>query len=101
MKGGRPETEQREPWATGDAPNVAPTRYVLHPCCRAREEKFGLLFYDLRGPRLLFAETGRSLTSDELRDGFSAAAARRRGEPLLRFLNELLAKGFLREQPVR
>ena len=36
----------------------------LHPACRVRAEKFGLLFYDLRGPRLLFAETGALLKPD-------------------------------------
>src|SRR5512134_3621492 len=36
----------------------------LHPACRVRQEGFGLLFYDSRGPRLLFAETGRLLPTD-------------------------------------
>ncbi len=36
----------------------------LHPACRVRQEGFGLLFYDSRGPRLLFAETGSLLPAD-------------------------------------
>ncbi len=52
----------------------------LHPACRVRQEKFGLLFYDSRGPRLLFAETGTLLPAEffatvrrreELPDGLS------------------------------
>ena len=36
----------------------------LHPSCRARQEGFGLLFYDCRGPRLLFAATGSIFPAD-------------------------------------
>ena len=36
----------------------------LHPACRVRQEEFGLLFYDSRGPRLLFAETGTMLPAE-------------------------------------
>ena len=36
----------------------------LHPSCRARQEGFGLLFYDCKGPRLLFAATGNLLPAD-------------------------------------
>ena len=79
---------------------TAGTWYSLHPACRVRREKFGLLFYDLRGPRLLFAETGASLEPEDLREGLSADEAGRRGEAIPRFLAKLAAKGFLREQPV-
>jgi putative mycofactocin binding protein MftB len=77
----------------------------LHPACRARQEGFGLLFYDSRGPRLLFAETGNLLPADffavtrgkgELPEGLST----RQREQLLSFINQLLEKGFLREQPL-
>ena len=75
----------------------------LHPSCRARQEGFGLLFYDCRGPRLLFAATGSLLhpdffttvrERDELPEGLST------GEKgvLQRFIAKLLEKGFLREQ---
>ncbi len=77
----------------------------LHPACRVRQEGFGLLFYDSRGPRLLFAETGRLLPAD-----FFAAERRRDELPpglsapqqkiLRKFLAQLLERGFLREQPI-
>jgi putative mycofactocin binding protein MftB len=76
---------------------------ALHPACRVRREGFGLLFYDLRGPRLLFAETGDLLPVDffgsvrgrnELPDGVSD----RQGAVLQKFITQLLDKGFLREQ---
>ncbi len=50
-------------------------RYALHPACRVRREAFGLLFYDLRGPRLLFAETGDLLDPRELEQGVALADA--------------------------
>ncbi|RNC64946.1 MAG: mycofactocin biosynthesis chaperone MftB [Desulfuromonadales bacterium] len=78
----------------------------MHPACRARQEGFGLLFYDSRGPRLLFAETGTLLPPDyfgtvrdrdELPDGLSD----NQKKALQRFVTKLLEKGFLREQPLR
>jgi len=75
----------------------------LHPSCRARQERFGLLFYDCRGPRLLFAATGTLLPADyfdtvrgryELPDGVSASEANALGN----FVTTLISKGFLREQ---
>lgn len=75
----------------------------LHPACRVRQEGFGLLFYDARGPRLLFAETGRLLSPeffetvrnrDELPEGLSD----RQKDSLKKFVSQLLEKGFLREQ---
>jgi len=77
----------------------------LHPACRVRQEGFGLLFYDSRGPRLLFAETGSILPpdffatvrrKDELPDGLPEKG---RGV-LQKFITQLLEKGFLREQPL-
>jgi len=78
----------------------------MHPACRARQEGFGLLFYDSRGPRLLFAETGNLLPAEffgtvrgrnELPDGLSDIQKK----VLQRFVAKLLEKGFLREQPLR
>ncbi|AJE03086.1 mycofactocin biosynthesis chaperone MftB [Geobacter pickeringii] len=78
----------------------------FHPACRARQEGFGLLFYDSRGPRLLFAETGNLLPADffgtvrdrdELPDGLSD----QQKTALQKFVTKLLEKGFLREQPLR
>ena len=77
----------------------------LHPACRVRREGFGLLFYDARGPRLLFAETGNLFSADyfetvrgrdELPEGLSDQAQK----VLQRFVAQLLEKGFLREQPI-
>ena len=77
----------------------------LHPACRVRQEEFGLLFYDSRGPRLLFAETGTMLSAEffavargkrELPEGL----AEREQEKLEKFVNLLLEKDFLREQPL-
>ncbi len=81
-------------------------RYVLDPACRVRKEKFGLLFYDLRGPRLLFAETRDLLEPEVLQQGGRGGHALR-GRTLAeqvrvqRLLASLAAKGFLREQPIR
>jgi len=78
----------------------------LHPACRVRQEGFGLLFYDARGPRLLFAETGDLLPADfydvprrrdELPDGLSP----QQQNVLAKFAGKLMERGFLREQPIR
>jgi len=75
----------------------------LHPACRVRQEGFGLLFYDLRGPRLLFAETGNLLapehfesmrSKEDLPEGLTEQQARM----LQNFITKLLERGFLREQ---
>lgn len=77
----------------------------LHPACRVRQEGFGLLFYDSRGPRLLFAETG-SLLNPEFFQGVRAKGELPAGlndgqrQSLQAFLNRLLERGFLREQPL-
>lgn len=83
-------------------------RYTLHPACRVRREAFGLLFYDLRGPRLLFAQTGDLLEPGELEDGVEAGTGSAGGDNgsaaaprLARLFATLAEKGFLREQPVR
>ncbi|MBI5604088.1 MAG: mycofactocin biosynthesis chaperone MftB [Deltaproteobacteria bacterium] len=36
-------------------------RYTLAPGCQVREEDFGLLFYNARGPRLFFVSSGKLL----------------------------------------
>jgi putative mycofactocin binding protein MftB len=77
----------------------------LHPACRARQEGFGLLFYDARGPRLLFAETGSLLPCDYFetvrgRDEFPAGLSDKQTQALQKFVTQLLEKGFLREQPL-
>ncbi|MBT0665121.1 mycofactocin biosynthesis chaperone MftB [Geobacter pelophilus] len=75
----------------------------LHPACRVRQEGFGLLFYDSRGPRLLFAATGNLLPPDfysvqRRRDEFPAEVTAAQQQSLQKFVNQLLEKGFLREQ---
>lgn len=77
--------------------------YVLDPHCQVRAEPFGLLFYDLRGPRLLFAQTGGLIDPAALQSGLhlaQALAGRPPGEvaALERLFQSLVAKGFLREQ---
>lgn len=77
--------------------------YMLHPACRVRQEGFGLLFYDSRGPRLLFAETGSLLDAafienlhhaNELPDNLTT----QQKNSVDKFLKQLQERGFLREQ---
>ncbi|MBI5484729.1 MAG: mycofactocin biosynthesis chaperone MftB [Deltaproteobacteria bacterium] len=75
----------------------------LHPSCRARQERFGLLFYDNRGPRLLFAATGNLIPADffgtvRSRDEFPAGTRDSEKKALQTFVTQLLEKGFLCEQ---
>jgi putative mycofactocin binding protein MftB len=77
----------------------------LHPACRVRQEGFGLLFYDSRGPRLLFAETGKLLDPDFFnsvrRQGELPAGLSEREQSVLgKFIGLLQERGFLREQPI-
>jgi len=83
--------------------NVVAAGIKLHPACRVRQEGFGLLFYDLRGPRLLFAETGSLLAPEFFRevrnkDEFPPGLSSQQEEVLKKFVNQLLERGFLREQ---
>ena len=80
-------------------------RYLLHPTCRVRSERFGLLFYDMRGPRLLFANTGELLGPSFFAGHVGVESALGGLEPsrkrqALSFLDSLVRKGFLCEQPV-
>ena len=75
----------------------------LHPSCRVRQERFGLLFYDCKGPRLLFAATGTLLPADyfgtvRARDEFPSGTPESQKPALQKFVTKLLEKGFLREQ---
>ncbi len=77
----------------------------LHPACRVRQEEFGLLFYDSRGPRLLFAETGTLLPADfygsvRTRDELPGGLTETQKKALQKFVTQLLEKGFLREQSI-
>ena len=82
---------------------MAAAGVTLHPACRVRREGFGLLFYDARGPRLLFAETGSLLPADYFTtirgiDEFPEGMSERQQRSLQKFVQQLLEKGFLREQ---
>jgi putative mycofactocin binding protein MftB len=75
----------------------------LHPACRVRAEKFGLLFYDLRGPRLLFAETGALLEPDFFKgtepvDAFLGRLDARDQNRVKSLLVKLREKGYISEQ---
>lgn len=75
----------------------------LHPACRVRQERFGLLFYDSRGPGLLFAETGKLLPVDYFdgvrgRDELPAGLTEQQKPVLKNFVTKLIERGFLREQ---
>jgi putative mycofactocin binding protein MftB len=81
------------------------TQYVLHPDCRVRREEFGLLFYDLRGPKLLFVACGDLLEPEFFQPGSApdrALAGRPRTERLRvdGLLRSLAVKGFLLEQSI-
>ncbi len=81
------------------------TCHVLHPSCRVRQEGFGLLFYDMRGPRLLFARTGDAFDAAAIARGLPMeqalrAPTPRRRELARRLIRHLAERGFLREQPV-
>jgi putative mycofactocin binding protein MftB len=75
----------------------------LHPSCRARQEGFGLLFYDCKGPRLLFAATGTLIPADfyktvRAKDEFPVGTPDSAKKALQKFVTQLLDKGFLHEQ---
>jgi len=85
---------------------AAGRRYRLAPGCQVRRERFGLLFYDLAGPRLLFAATGGLLSPSLFQVGGELSPALRgrtaaERHRVTRLLDLLVKKGFLHEQPVR
>lgn len=84
---------------------MAAAGIMLHPACRVRQEGFGLLFYDSRGPRLLFAATGNLLPADffdqaRSLDEFPQGLSSARQQALRKLVAQLLDKGFLREQSI-
>lgn len=84
---------------------MAAAGITLHPACRVRQEGFGLLFYDSRGPRLLFAATGSLLPADffsETRAGDDLPTGLSSGQQhaVRKLVAQLLDKGFLREQQI-
>ncbi len=84
---------------------MSTSRHTLHPCCRVRGESFGLLFYDMRGPKLLFAATGDALDADAITGGKAieeslSGDAGVPAESLEKLIQQLKQRGFLREQPI-
>lgn len=89
--------------ASAGSTEMAAAGIKLHPSCRARQEGFGLLFYDCRGPRLLFAATGTLLPAEffgtiRSRDEFPDGTSDSEQKALQKFVTQLLEKGFLHEQ---
>lgn len=79
--------------------------WKLSPTCRVRKEPFGLLFYDSRGPKLLFAETGSMVPPDFFTDRarrqrYLAGMGAREQQRMTRFIDQLVQKGFVHEQPI-
>lgn len=77
--------------------------YRLHPACRVRQEKFGLLFYDSRGPKLLFAETGAMLpenyfTEESVQQRVWQSFNELSRQRLLKLFARLEDGGFIHEQ---
>ncbi len=75
----------------------------LHPSCRTRQERFGLLFYDCRGPRLLFAATGTLIPADFFgivrnQNEYPEGVSDSQKPALNKLVTKLLEKGFLHEQ---
>ncbi len=61
------------------------------------------MFYDCKGPRLLFAATGTLLPADyygtvRARDEFPVGTSEAQKKALQKFVTQLLEKGFLHEQ---
>jgi putative mycofactocin binding protein MftB len=79
--------------------------YFLRSTCQVREERFGLLFYNSTGPKLLFAETGSLLTTSFFQTGSGQQQVLNALPPvekkkIINFLRQLEAKGFLYEQQI-
>lgn len=77
----------------------------LHPACRVRQEGFGLLFYDSRGPRLLFVETGTLIEPDffqgkEPVDALLGRLDKNDRGRVLGLLGKLKERGYIREQSI-
>lgn len=81
------------------------TAFLLGSTCQVRSERFGLLFYNSKGPKLLFAETGSLLTTEFFQTSskqqqFINALPPAENRKILNFLRQLATKGFLYEQQI-
>jgi putative mycofactocin binding protein MftB len=86
--------------------------YWLAAGVQVRREKFGLLFYDYRGPRLYFLPTGDLISdaffsSGQTVDQLARAIQQQHGLPrrqvedyLQQVLDKLSAKGLINGQPL-
>jgi putative mycofactocin binding protein MftB len=86
--------------------------YWLAQGVQVRREKFGLLFYDYRGPRLYFLPTGELISDDFFSSGQTVgqlvqAIQQQRGLPrrqvedyVQQVLDKLSAKGLIYGQPL-
>jgi putative mycofactocin binding protein MftB len=54
----------KEPLFSGTQTKMKLLRYKLAPGTQVREEDFGLLFYQMKGPRLYFLSSGKHLRED-------------------------------------
>ena len=83
-------------------------RYTLGAGTQVREEDFGLLFYQMNGPRLHFVACGRLLTEDFFQgtmtletwfDTFAGDREKKRSasEAIARALKQLTLKGVIIE----
>jgi putative mycofactocin binding protein MftB len=85
--------------------------YWLAKGVQVRKEKFGLLFYDYRGPRLYFLPTGDLISDDFFSSGqtvgqLASVIQQQRGLPrrqvedyIQQVLDKLSAKGLIYGQP--
>ncbi|MEW6349435.1 MAG: mycofactocin biosynthesis chaperone MftB [Thermodesulfobacteriota bacterium] len=90
----------------------AESAYRLRDGVQVRQEKFGLLFYDYRGPKLHFLPSGDLIgetfflgkqTATELAESIRAERGGSPGSTMrfvTRVLDMLRSKGLIHEQPV-
>lgn len=79
--------------------------YCLNKGVQVRREKFGLLFYNYRGPRLYFVPS-QDLIEERFFSGSEPIEALVKGAPswiqerIFEIMNRLEAKGLIHEQPI-
>ena len=88
-------------------------RYTLAAGVQVRQESFGLLFYNYRGPRLYFVPSKDLIDVDFFNgrqsfSGLTASICKRRGwkkaevgERIIQILTKLENKGIIYGQPIR
>lgn len=100
--------------SSGERPQAASLHlvYWLAEGVQVRKEKFGLLFYDYRGPRLYFLPTGDLISDDFFSSGqtvgqLASAIQQKHGltprqaeDYVQKVLDKLSAKGLIYGQPL-